>query len=363
MEGKVKKYLTCMLIVLIGFSLGLVLKNLISFPMSAAQTGSETIADIVERVGGAVVNIEVIKEQKFISPFRGFEIEFGFSFPPEFKPFFEERLIPIRGEGSGFIIDNKGHVLTNNHVVKDAKEIKATLRDGRSFKGKVVGSDSTVDIAILKIEGQNLPTLSLGDSSKIRPGEWIIAIGNPYGFDNTVTVGIISATGRTLAELGKKNLIQTDAAINPGNSGGPLLNLEGEVIGINVAMAAMAQNIGFAIPINAAKEILDELIAKGKVIRPWLGIYMRDVDQKIADYLELPIAEGVIITEIVPDSPAAKAGLKQYDVVREINRKKVKKASEVQDEIRKLKPGTKVQMVVYREGYTTLVTATIGEAP
>jgi len=321
----------------------------------SGELGPNTIADIVENEGNAVVNIDIVKKVRIRSPFEEFEREFGgfgFEFMPEFRDFFKERVVPQKGAGSGFIVDKRGYILTNEHVVRGADEIKITMKDGKKFDGKVVGQDATLDVAIVKIDakGATLPTLPLGDSSKIRVGEWVIAIGNPYGFANSVTAGIVSATGRTLEDLGKKNLIQIDAAINPGNSGGPLLNLRGEVIGINVAIVAGAQGIGFAIPINAAKEIMEDLIKKGKVVRAWLGIYMRDVDEKIASYLDLPLAEGVIITEVVKDSPAEKMGLKKYDVIREVNGIKVLKSSEVQDIVQKLKPGDWVELKVYREG-------------
>jgi serine protease Do len=321
----------------------------------SGELGPNTIADIVESEGNAVVNIDIVKKVRIRSPFEEFEREFegfGFEFMPEFRDFFKERVVPQKGAGSGFIVDKRGYILTNEHVVRGADEIKITMKDGKKFEGKVVGQDATLDIAVVKIDtkGASLPTLPLGDSSKIRVGEWVIAIGNPYGFANSVTAGIISATGRTLEDLGKKNLIQIDAAINPGNSGGPLLNLKGEVIGINVAIVAGAQGIGFAIPINAAKDIMDDLIKKGKVVRAWLGIYMRDVDEKIASYLDLPLAEGVIITEVVKDSPAEKMGLKKYDVIREVNGLKVLKSSEVQDLVQKLKPGDWIELKVYREG-------------
>lgn len=331
---------------------------------------SETIADIVEHEGDAVVNIDIVKKVKIRSPFESFEKEFGgfgfgFEFAPEFRDFFKERVVPQKGAGSGFIIDEKGYILTNNHVVQGADEIKVSLRDGRKFTGKVAGQDSDLDVAIVKIEakGVSLPTLPLGDSSKIRPGEWVIAIGNPYGFANTVTAGIISATGRTIEDLGKKNLIQIDAPINPGNSGGPLLNLKGEVIGINVAIVAGAQGIGFAIPVNAAKDVMGDLIEKGKVVRAWLGIYMRDVDEKIASYLELPIAEGVIVTDLAKDSPAEKMGLKKYDVIREVNEAKVNKSSEVQNIVQKLKPGESISLKIYREGKLVTLKGKVEQKP
>lgn len=340
------------------------------FDTAAAQIpppgswGTETIADIVDAVGPAVVNVDIVKKIRITSPFKDFgDDSFGFELSPEFKDFFKDRVVPQRGAGSGFIIDSNGYILTNEHVVHGVDEIKITLKDGRKLNGKVAGSDSSLDVAIIKVDAKNLPILKLGDSSKIRPGEWVIAIGNPYGFANSVSAGIISATGRTLEDLGKKNLIQTDAPINPGNSGGPLLNLNGEVIGINTAIVAGAQSIGFAVPVNAAKEIIDELIKNGKVIRAWLGVYMRDVDEKVAAYLELPIAEGVVVTDIAKDSPADKMGLKQYDVIRDLNNNNVKSSAEIQDIIQKLKPGDTVTLKIYREGKMQTFSGKLTEKP
>ena len=321
------------------------------------------IADIVEKIGPAVVNIDVVRMEKtrIFDPFKDFG--FGFSLEPEFRHFFEDKIVPIKGAGSGFIINKKGYVITNAHVVKNADKIEVTLKDGRSFNGKVIGSDSTLDLAVIKIEGGDLPTVVLGDSQKIKPGQWVIAIGNPYQFSNTVTAGIISATGRALRDIGKQDLIQTDAAINPGNSGGPLIDMNGRVIGISVAIAAGAEGIGFAIPINAAKEVLNDLITKGKVVRPWLGVYMRDVDEKISQYLDLPLVTGVVITDVVPNSPASKMGVRRYDVIREINKKKTEKGEDVQKAIKEMKPGDQIMILVFRDGHTKLLTGNVGEAP
>ena len=336
-------------------------------PKALSRTwGPNIIADIVEEVGDAVVNVDIVKKVKISSPFKDFDREFGFfgfESMPEFREFFKDRVIPQKGAGSGFIIDSKGHILTNEHVVRGADEIKVTLKDGRKFTGKVAGKDASLDLAIIKVDAKDLPALKLGDSTNIRPGEWVIAIGNPYGFANTVTAGIVSATGRTIEDLGKKNLIQTDAPINPGNSGGPLLDLNGEVIGINVAIVSGAQSIGFAIPINAVKDVIDELIKKGKIIRAWLGVYMRDVDEKIAAYLDLPIAEGVVVTEVVKDSPAHKMGLKKYDIIRAINDKKIKSSSEISEIIQKKKPGARITVKVYREGKTKALKGKLTERP
>lgn len=323
------------------------------------------VADIVEKAGPAVVNIDVVKMQKtkIFNPFQDFDREFGFNFDPKFKSFFEDKIIPIKGAGSGFIINKEGYILTNEHVARGADKIKVTLKDGRSFDAKAVGRDSTLDLAVLKIEAHDLPTVNLGDSSNLRPGEWAIAIGNPYGFSNTVTLGIISATGRILEDLGKRDLIQTDTAINPGNSGGPLLNIKGEVIGINVAIVAQAQGLGFAIPVNSAKEVLQDLIIKGKVTRPWIGIYMKDMDQKIANYLDLPIVEGVVVTDVVKDGPADKSGIKQYDVIKQVKSTKVKSANEIQKMISNMKPGQNVQVTLFRKDKNMNIVIKLGEKP
>ncbi len=339
------------------------IKSFAAAPLTALSNGLNAIPDIVEKVGPAVVNIDVVKMQKtrMFNPFSNFD--FGFEMDPEFRNFFEERIVPIKGAGSGFIINKEGYIFTNEHVIRGADKIKVTLKDGRTYDGKAIGSDSTLDLAVVKISAHDLPTVSLGDSSILRPGETVIAIGNPYGFSNTVTAGIISATGRNLGDLGKKDLIQTDAAINPGNSGGPLINIIGEVIGINVAIVAQAQGIGFAIPINEAKEIKDDLILKGKVIRPWLGVYMKDVDDKIAAYLDLPIKEGIVVIEVVKDSPADRMGIKQYDIIKELNGEKIKASDEIFKKIQAMKPSDTITMAIYREGKNYSVSGKLAERP
>ena len=324
---------------------------------------ADTIANVVTEVGPAVVNIDVVKLEKysFFNPLSHFDNEFGFDLNPKYKDFFSDKIIPLKGAGSGFIINKEGYILTNEHVVQDANKIKVTLKDGRNFDAKLIGKDITLDIAVIKIDAHDLPIVEMGDSNLIRPGEWVVSIGNPYGFSNTVTAGIISATGRNLKDLGKRDLIQTDAAINPGNSGGPLLNIKGKVIGINVAIIAQAQGIGFAIPINVVKDILQDLIIKGRVSRPWLGIYMRDVNEKIASYLNLAETEGVVAMNIVQDSPADKMGIKQYDVVKKINSNDVLNTSDLQEILAEMRPGEKISMMVYRGGKNINLEGRLGE--
>lgn len=328
--------------------------------------GSTLLADIAEEISPTVVNIDWEKKvkQQVLDPFEGFGFNFGPGLNDQMRKMFSDRIVPIKGAGSGFIFSQDGYILTNSHVVREAdqEKINVTLKDGRKFVGRLVGSDTALDLAIVKIEAKGLPVARLGDSDKIRPGEWVIAIGNPYQYGHTVTAGIISATGRELKDIDKHNLIQIDAAINPGNSGGPLVNMQGEVIGISVAVEARAQGIGFAIPINAAKDVLNELLTKGKVARPYLGVSMRDVDGSIAEYLDLPLAQGVIVIDVIDGSPAAKAGLAKYDVILEINQKKVKTSQDLQKEIRSMKVGQKALLLVYRDGKKKLITATIGES-
>ncbi|SHG62184.1 Do/DeqQ family serine protease [Thermosyntropha lipolytica DSM 11003] len=324
--------------------------------------GPTNIADMVEKVSPSVVNIEtrVVSTTYPNNPFFN---------DPFFREFFGyEFNLPRRnvqrGIGTGFIISEDGYILTNQHVIDQASEIIVNV-SGKEYKAKVVGQDYEMDLAVLKIESPNkLTPLKMGNSDQIRVGEWVVAIGNPYGLDHTVTAGVISAKGRPLSIDGRiyKNLIQTDAAINPGNSGGPLLNTKGEVIGINTAVNAQAQGIGFAIPINTAREVLQELIKKGKVVRPYMGVYLQTVDKEIASYLNIEEA-GAIIAGVVAGSPAEKAGLRQYDVIVGIDKEKVKTSEDVQRILSKKKVNDKVMLEIIREGKTMLVTVQLAEKP
>ncbi len=327
------------------------------------QSLSDDIAEIAERVGPAVVNIDVVRYVQ-TAPFNFRD--------PIFEWFFEQReefrrRIPQKGAGSGFIVDKEGYLLTNEHVVSGAEEIKVTLSDGRDFKGKVVGSDVTTDMAIVKIEAHNLPTVELGDSDVLRVGEITIAIGNPYGLEKTVTMGVVSAKGRNISAGSDgheyTNLIQTDTAINPGNSGGPLLNTRGEVVGINTAIIPYAQGIGFAIPVNIAKRNLNDLITLGKVRRAWLGVYIQEVTPEIAEQFNLDKAEGVLVADVVPQGPAEESGLARGDIVLSVNDKAVNKTQELQDAIRALQIGDKATLKVKRDGKEISFVVKIGEMP
>lgn len=327
------------------------------------QSLSDDIAEIAERVGPAVVNIDVVRYVQ-TSPFNFRD--------PIFEWFFEQReefrrRVPQKGAGSGFIVDKEGYLLTNEHVVSGAEEIKVTLSDGRDFKGKVVGSDVTTDMAIVKIEAHDLPVVELGDSDVLRVGEITIAIGNPYGLEKTVTMGVVSAKGRNISAGSDgheyTNLIQTDTAINPGNSGGPLLNTKGEVVGINTAIIPYAQGIGFAIPVNIAKRNLDDLIKLGKVRRAWLGVYIQEVTPEIAEQFNLEKAEGVLIADIIAGGPADESGLNRGDVVLSVNDKAVNTPQELQEAVRALHIGDKATLKVKREGKEISFIVKIGEMP
>lgn len=328
------------------------------------------IAEAAEKVGPAVVRIDASSRiasqvpEAFKNPlFRRF---FGESLPVP-----EDRV--RRGTGSGFILSTDGRIVTNAHVVSGTDLVKVTLKDGREFEGKVQGVDPLTDVAVVKINAKNLPNVTTGRSDNIVPGQWAIAIGNPLGLDNTVTVGIISATGRTSSQVGipdkRVRFIQTDAAINPGNSGGPLLNDQGEVIGINTAIRADAQGLGFAIPIETAKRVADQLFAKGKAEHPYLGIQMvnltpatkGDLMQQLK--IKLTKDKGVVITRIVENSPAGKAGLRQGDIIQKIDGIAVNSPAEVQEQVESGVVGKELEVEVNREGQVQKIKVKPGAFP
>jgi serine protease Do len=278
---------------------------------------------------------------------------------------YEERSAPSHGTASGVIISADGYILTNDHVVRGADEITVTLNDKRQFKGIIKGSDRISDIALVKIDASGLPVARLGDSDRVEVGEWVIAVGNPYGYDNTVTVGVISGRKRNLSDGSKEyqDLLQTDAAINPGNSGGPLANLDGEVIGINTAIIPFAQGIGFAIPVNAARKIEAQLQSKGKVVRPYVGIYMQEINDSIADYLRLPFKKGVLVSAVMQGSPAFSAGFQKGDVVLEVDGKKVEAPDEFRRVIQGHAIGDAIKVLVWRSGKQEVVNLKVGEMP
>ncbi|MEH2353866.1 HhoA/HhoB/HtrA family serine endopeptidase [Nostoc sp.] len=328
-------------------------------PIFSSSGDPNFVVKVVQQVGPAVVRIDSSRTITSRVP-----DEFN---DPFFRRFFGEgapqpRQRVERGSGSGFIINSSGQIVTNAHVVDGADRVTVILKDGRTFDGKVLGEDPVTDVATIKINANNLPTLAVGNSDTLQPGEAVIAIGNPLGLNNTVTSGIISATGRSGSDIGasdkRVDYIQTDAAINPGNSGGPLLNARGQVIAMNTAIIRGAQGLGFAIPINTVQRIAQQLIATGKVDHPYLGVQMvtltPEIKEKIknggGDRLNLTADDGVLLIEIVPRSPASEAGLRVGDVIKSINSQPVTKIEEVQKLVEKSKIGTKLPIEVERNG-------------
>lgn len=278
-----------------------------------------------------------------------------------------------RGMGSGFIVSSDGLILTNAHVVEGSDKVEVTLKDGRTFEGEVMGTDPFTDVAVIKIEADELPAVAFANPEQIQPGEYAIAIGNPLGLDNTVTTGIVSATGRSSAQVGvadkRVSFIQTDAAINPGNSGGPLLNANGEVIGINTAIIQNAQGLGFAIPIDTARDVAEELIANGKVEHPFLGIQMAAITPELTEQLksnqELKVTEeeGILIVDVVPGSPADKAGIVAGDVIQEIDGESVSEPDEVQQAVEKTEVGNELPIRLQRDGEQVNLNVEVGVLP
>lgn len=301
-----------------------------SSPLSSPDAGRApfSFSDLAERVKPAVVNISTTKTTKgFGSPFghSPFGGPFGDDFFDRFFGDIPQREFKQRSLGSGFIISNDGYIFTNNHVVEKADKILVKVSDNREYEAKVVGTDPKTDIALIKIKPRNsLPVVEIGDSEQVRVGEWVIAIGNPFGLEATVTAGIVSAKGRVIGAGPYDNFIQTDASINPGNSGGPLFNMEGKVIGINTAIVAQGQGIGFAIPIDMAKAILSDLKSKGRVTRGWLGISVQDITEDIAKNMNLKDRTGALVSDVFKDDPADKAGIRVGDIIVEINGKPIK---------------------------------------
>ncbi|MCP8314798.1 MAG: trypsin-like peptidase domain-containing protein [archaeon] len=274
---------------------------------------------------------------------------------------------PVKGIGSGVIINSKGYIVTNHHVIAGSDRIDVTLVDGRKLSGRLVGADASSDIAIVKVDEEGLPAAELGDSDRLRVGQFVIAIGNPFALVGgpTVTTGVVSAINRNIQveDHVYESLIQTDAAINPGNSGGPLVDRDGRVIGINTAMVPFAQGIGFAIPINSVKKIVDELISYGRVIRPWLGVIGMSVTDEIASYYELPVKAGVIVARVIYGSPAHRMGISEGDVIVRINGTSIETIRDLQKSIQKKGVGDRVEVELIRGYQRGVVEVTLAELP
>jgi serine protease Do len=324
-----------------------------------------SFADIVERINPAVVNIDATsrgrepkRRRGRVGPPEGPDPLEG----PDFGP--PRGDTPRRGAGSGFIIDADGSILTNHHVVERAERITVKLSDGRTFRARVIGADPDTDIALIKVDGQTgLPVAPLGDSSTLRMGEWVCAIGNPLGYEHSVTVGVVSFLGRKLFDMSLDDYIQTDAAINFGNSGGPLINSRGEVIGINAAISSRASSIGFAVPINGASAVLPQLRARGRVSRGYMGVGLRDVDQDLERSLQLPVDHGAVVQDITRGSPADRAGLRPYDVIVSLDERPIANDDQLIREIAGRTPGTPARLQLVRDGHQESVTVKLTERP
>ena len=309
-----------------------------------AVSFQQTLIEASEKVAPAVVNIRVVQLSR----------DYFFN------------LVPQQGQGSGVIFDERGFILTNNHVIEGADEITVVLHDGREFKGEVLDRDPGVDLAVVKIEAPDLPVATLGNSDELQAGQFCVAIGNPFGLQDTVTFGVISALNRSIRSGPNQvmeDLIQTDAAINPGNSGGPLIDFSGTVVGINTAIIPQAQNIGFAVPINTARDITDDLIEHGKISRPWLGIYILTVNAQVQQRFELGVSTGVYVAEVVSDGPAAAAGIKEGDVIVGLDGTPVQSGERLRSMLRRKAIGATVSLLIVRDDQYQEVKVALEQAP
>jgi len=329
-----------------------------------------SFSQLAEAVGPTVVNIRTVKTLKGGGPvFRHFQRDPGGRESP-FNEFFErffgdemQREFKQPSLGSGFIIDKDGHVVTNNHVIEDADQIKVKLDDEKEFDAQVIGRDPSTDLALLKIKSNShdFPVVKLGDSAQLKVGQWVVAIGSPFGLERTVTAGIVSAKGRVIGSGPYDDFIQTDASINPGNSGGPLLNLKGEVVGINTAIIASGQGIGFAIPINLAKGIIAQLKSGGEVTRGWLGVAIQDVNQEMAEYYGIETKKGVFVADVFKGDPADAAGIKPKDIIVEVNGQKVESTRQLTSLVAGISVGQSAKLKVIREGQPKTFTVKISK--
>ena len=330
---------------------------------------NQAMSEVVSAVKPSVVNIASVKTVKAAEKQAPFFNEPFFKrfFGDEFRNYDKPREHKRSGLGSGVIVDKKGYILTNNHVIRGADEIKVTLADKREFKGTVIGTDQKTDLAVIKIDSDNLPVLQLGDSDNLKIGETVFAIGNPFGLSQTVTTGIVSATGRANVGIADyEDFIQTDAAINPGNSGGALVNIRGELIGINTAIFSTSggyQGIGFAIPSAMAKAVMESLINKGKVVRGWLGVSIQPLTNDLVKQFNLSDDTGALVGDVVEDSPAEKADIQRGDVITEFDGKAVKDVTHLRNMVADADPGKEVTLKLIRDGKIKAVKVKIAEMP
>jgi serine protease Do len=333
-------------------------------PAAPATVAPPNFTRITKEQGAAVVNITTDSVRKAAEADGGEDGPpdpfglFGFPGGPRGMP----REVPVHGTGSGFIVDPSGLILTNAHVVKGAQEVTVKLTDRREFKAKVLGADARTDVAVLKIDAKDLPTVRLGNTRDLQVGEWVAAIGSPFGFENSVTVGVVSAKGRSLPDGSGVNFIQTDVAVNPGNSGGPLFNSRGEVVGINSQIYSRSggyMGVSFAIPVELAHRVQEQIVATGKVDHPRLGVVVQEVNQALADSFGLPRPAGALVAKVEPGSPADKAGLRAGDVIRSVNQQPVVTSGDLPAQIALLKSGESVLLKVWRKGNEQALQATL----
>jgi serine protease Do len=383
MKKNKKFLLSGILLIFIGITIGLIIASKFDFQTKGysedyqiSKDSQETLskignamAEVVQAVRPSVVNIYTTKKIKRPGiPFPFNDPFFRRFFDDEFERFFDrQREFTQTSLGSGVIVDTSGYILTNYHVIKGADEIKVKLYDKRVFDGTVIGFDAKTDIAVVKIKADGLRAIKWGYSDKLKVGETVIAIGNPYGLNLTVTTGIVSATGRANVGISDyEDFIQTDAAINPGNSGGPLVNVKGELVGINTAIFSTTggyQGIGFAIPSNMAKVVMDNLIKHKKVVRGWLGVTVQDIDTEMAKSLQMKELKGALITDVHEGSPAEKAGLMRKDIIISFDGKEVEDSAHLRNLVVSTPPGKTVKLEIIRNGKVYSITTTIGELP
>ena len=325
----------------------------------------ESFAPLTERLSPTVVNVKVTKVEKMgFNPRELPEGPFGDMFKQFFGDNFQPHQQPVQGAGSGVIISNDGYILTNNHVVEGAQEVTVTLADQKEMKAKIVGRDPKTDLAVLKISADhNLPAAKLGNSDQLQVGDWVIAIGNPFGLSHTVTSGIVSAKGRVIGAGPYDDFIQTDASINPGNSGGPLFNMNGEVVGINTAIIPNGQGIGFAIPVNTAKPLIPQLVKNGRVTRGYLGVNIQSITPELAKALDLKRDKGALVADVMPDGPAEKAGFKRGDIIISYNGKTVQNSHDLPPMVAASPIGQGATVTILRDGQEKNIKVNVAELP
>ncbi len=346
----------------------------INISNASAETGDvlqvpKSFIDLARIASPAVVNIRIVKTvksgKKALRNFENDPLDRDDPMYDLFNRFFGQeprKDFKQRSMGSGFIISGEGYIVTNNHVIENADKIKVILKDDKEFDARIIGRDSNTDIALIKIEADHkLAAVKLGDSGKLKVGQWVVAIGNPFGLEHTVTAGIVSAKGRVIGSGPYDDFIQTDASINPGNSGGPLLNMRGEVIGINTIIIAGGNGIGFAIPVNLAKGIIDQLKTNGEVIRGWLGVMIQDIDFELAEYYKIDPGSGALVAEVVSGDPADKAGIKPHDIILEINGRKVDSSRALIIMVAGIRVGETARLLILRDGKKKMIQVKVAQ--